>query len=156
MASNDQVGKYFDTLLANFDIVSAALTSASDRGIKVTRQVVDDAAASQREAIQLVRKVAADPSDLGKCYGAMLEAATSAQGRALALFQLAFQETVGASADARATFDKLVEANKDGAQAAAEMARTWAAANPMAELVRKGFEAVTPRQGNGKQQAAPA
>lgn len=54
--------------------------------IKVTKQFASDVAKGQREAIELGRRFAAEPTDLGHFYTAT-EATTAAQGRALAFTQ---------------------------------------------------------------------
>ena len=41
--------------------------------------------------------------------------------------------------------EKLVEANKETSQAAIAAARSFATANPMADIVRRGFEAMQPK-----------
>jgi len=144
MPTNEQARKYYDALLANYDLLTRAVVTAGERGLKVSKQFASDVAKGQRDAIELGKKLAAEPTDVGQFYASVLEATTTAQGRALAFTQLAYQEALTAGADARETIEKLVEANRETAQAAVEVARTWAAANPMTEFVRKGFEAMTP------------
>ncbi|MFN8615832.1 MAG: hypothetical protein U0837_01925 [Dehalococcoidia bacterium] len=144
MASNEYVQKYYDSLIASYDLLVDAVAKANDRGIKVSKQLATDVAKGQREALELGRKLAAEPSDLGQFYTAVLEATTAAQGRALAFTQSAYSEALGASGEARETVEKLVKANQDTAKAAVEVARTWATANPMTDMVKKGFEAMQP------------
>lgn len=144
MASNDYVQKYYDSLLASYDLLVEAVEKANDRGIKFTKQFATDVAKGQREAIELGKKLASEPSDLGQFYTAVLEATTAAQGRALAFTQAAYTEAMGAGTEARETVEKLVAANKETSQAAVEVARKWATANPMVDMVKKGFEAMQP------------
>ena len=144
MASNEYVQKYYDSLIASYDLLVDAVAKANDRGIKVTKQFATDVAKGQREALELGRKLAAEPSDLGQFYTAVLEATTAAQGRALAFTQTAYSEALGASGEARETVEKLVKANQDTAKAAVEVARTWTTANPMVDMVKKGYAAMQP------------
>jgi hypothetical protein len=118
--------------------------------VKVTKQFAGDVAKGQREALELGRKLAAEPTDLGQFYTAVLEATTSAQGRALAFAQVAYQEALGAGGEARTTVEQLVEANRETATAAVEVAKSWANTNPMADIVRRGMETMTP---NGTKKA---
>jgi hypothetical protein len=143
MAANEPVQKYYDALIASYDILTDALAKAGERGIKVTQQFATDVAKGQREALELGKKLAGEPTDLGQYYTAVLEATTAAQGRALAFTQAAYQEALGVGGDARDTVEKLVAANKETAQAAVEVARKWTAANPMADVIRKGMENMT-------------
>lgn len=153
MATNEPVQKYYDALLASYDILTNAISTANERGMKVTKQFATDVAKGQREAIELGRKLAAEPTDVGQFYTAMLEATTAAQGRALAFTQVAYQEALGAGGEAKSTVEKLVEANRETATAAAEVAKTWAATNPMADIVRRGVETMTPNNGAKKTKA---
>lgn len=154
MASNEHVQKYYDSLLASYDVLVDAVAKANDRGIKVTRQFATDVAKGQREAIDLGRRLSAEPTDLGHFYTAVLEATTAAQGRALAFTQAAYAEAMGAGSEARETVEKLVAANKETSQAAVEVARKWAAANPMADMVKKGYEAMQPAAKTAKKEKA--
>jgi len=144
MATNAYIQKYYDSLLASYDLLVEAVEKANDRGFKVTRQFATDVVKGQREAIELGKKLAGEPTDFGQFYTAVLEATTAAQGRALAFTQAAYTEALGAGTEARETVEKLVAANKETSQAAIEVARTWATANPMVDMVKKGFEAVQP------------
>lgn len=154
MASNEYVQKYYDSLIASYDLLVDAVAKANDRGIKVSKQFATDVAKGQREALELGRKLAGEPSDLGQFYTAVLEATTAAQGRALAFTQTAYSEALGASGEARDTVEKLVRANQDTAKAAVEVARTWATANPMVDMVKKGFEAMQPATKTAKKEKA--
>lgn len=154
MASNEYVQKYYDSLIASYDLLVDTVAKANDRGIKVTKQFATDVAKGQREALELGRKLAAEPSDLGQFYTAVLEATTAAQGRALAFTQTAYSEALGASGEARETVEKLVKANQDTAKAAVEVARTWTTANPMVDMVKKGYAAMQPAAKTAKKEKA--
>jgi hypothetical protein len=139
MANNEYVQKYYDSLIASYDVLVDAVTKANERGINVTKQFAGDVAKGQREALELGKKLAGEPSDLGQFYTSVLEATTAAQGRALAFTQAAYGEAMGAGAEARETIEKLVAANKETSAAAVEVARMWATANPMADIFKMGF-----------------
>jgi len=156
MAQNEQVQKYFDSLLASYDILVEAVSKANERGIKVTKQFATDVAKGQREALELGKKLAGEPTDMGQFYTAVLEATTAAQGRALTFTQAAYGEAMGAGGEAREVVEKLVAANKETTQAAVEVARKWATANPMTDIVKKGFEAMQPAAPKAKKEKATA
>lgn len=145
MAANEQVQKYYDALIASYDILTDAVSRGNERGMKVTRQFVADVAQGQREALELGKKLAGEPTDIGQFYTSVLEATTAAQGRALTFTQTAYQEALGAGTEAREVIEKLVEANKETSQAAIAATRSFAAANPMADFVRRGYEAMQPK-----------
>ncbi len=144
MAVTEPVQKYFDALLASYDVLVDAVTKANERGTKLTEQFALDVVKGQREAIELGRKFAGDPSDVGQAYAAVLETATAAQGRALNFAQAAYQEALAAGTDARETVEKLVQVNSETTKAAVEAARAFASSNPWAEAMTRGFEAFTP------------
>ncbi len=154
--ANDQVQKYYNSLLASYDVLVDAVTRANERGFNVTKQFASDVAKGQREALELGKKLAAEPADMSHVYAAVLEATTAAQGRALAFTQAAYQEAVTAGGDAREVVQKIVDANKETAQAAVEVARTWATANPVADVVKKSLEAMQPASKDSKKKAEKA
>lgn len=149
MANNDQVQKYYDALIESYDILTDAIAKANERGLKISKQFATDVAQGQRQALELGRKLGAEPTDLGQFYTAVLEATTSAQGRALAFTQAAYQEAMGASTDTREIIQKLVEVNREASQAAVSAMQTWTTANPFAETFKRTMEAFTPAT-NGK------
>jgi hypothetical protein len=143
MADTDPVQKYFDSLLASYDILVEAVEKANERGLKVTKQFAQEVVQGQREAIELGRKFATQPNDYQQFYSAILSSTTDAQGRALAFTQSAYQEAVDAGTDARETVQKLVEANRETARLAMEAARNFATANPWGEAIVKATETLT-------------
>lgn len=156
MAANEQVQKYYEALIASYDILTAAVSSATERGLKVGSQFAKDVTKGQRDALELGKKLAtSQPNDLGQFYTAVLEATTAAQGRSLAFTQVLYQEALGAGDDTRQTIEKLVAANKATSQAAVDVARQWAAVNPFADFARKSAEAFTgAAKSNSKKKAA--
>jgi hypothetical protein len=143
--ANDYAQKYFDALISNYDLITEAITKANERGLKVSQRFATDVAKGQREALELGKKLALSPNDVGQVYAALIESSTAAQGRALAFTQIAYQEALAAGVDARDTVQKLVEANNETTKAAVEFARAFATSNPFAEVVRQTMEAVTPK-----------
>jgi Pyruvate/2-oxoacid:ferredoxin oxidoreductase gamma subunit len=144
-ATNDTVQKYYDALISTYDVLAEAASKSAERSLKITRQFASDIAAGQREALEIGKKLATEPTDFAQYYTALLEATTNAQGRALAFAQVAYQEALSASSDARETLEKIVESNRVAAESAVEVARSWATANPWADAFRQGIEAFTPR-----------
>jgi hypothetical protein len=140
MATADPVQKYFDSLLSSYDILVDAVEKANDRGLKVSKAFAADVVKGQREAIELGRTFAAQPTDYSTFYNALLSSSTEAQGRALAFTQTAYQEAIAAGADAREVVTKLVEANRETAKLAMDAARSFAGSNPWADAMQKASE----------------
>ena len=143
MAQNEPVQKYFDALLASYDLMVDSIEKANDRGAKVSKQFTSDIVKGQREAIELGKKLAGEPAEVGQFYTALLEMTTAAQGRAMNFVQAAYQEALGAGTDARETAQKLVDANRVTAEAALEAARSFAGSNPFADMLQQGFNQFT-------------
>ncbi len=138
--ANEPIQKYFDALIETYDVLVDAVAKANERGMKVSAQLVKDVAKGQREALELGKKVAAEPTDMGGFYTSLLETATAAQGRALAFTQTAYQEALAAGTDARETVEKVVQVNRETTKLAMEAARSFASANPFGEMMKKSFE----------------
>ena len=155
MADDARTQKYFDALLESYDILAKALEQANERGIKVSKQLMADASKRQREAIELARKVAAEPTNYAASYSAVMEATVAAQSQALEVTQVAYKEAVAAGAEAREVFEALMQASRNAAEAAMELSREWTAANPFADLFQKGMEAfgATAKNGSAKPKA---
>jgi hypothetical protein len=150
MPANEQVQKYFEALIANYDLLAEALAKANERGLKVAKQLAADVAKGQREALELGKKLAGEPTDLGQLYAAVLEATTAAQGRALAFAQAAYQEALSGTSDSRESIEKLVAANRQTAEAAVAAMKQFYAANPMADVFKRGLEAMQPKDAKQK------
>lgn len=144
MTENEQAKKYYDALIASYDVMTDALGKASEKGIKVSSQMAQDIANGQREALELGKKLATETKDVSELYTALVEATTAAQGRALNFAQYTYQEAMESGTESRDYMQKLIEANKETSRAAVDLARTWATANPMADMMRKGMESMSP------------
>lgn len=141
MTANESLQKYLEALSANYELLGSAASAASDRGVKFGKVFADEIMAGQKDALALAKRLAADPTAATASYASITEAAVSAQTRALAFAQLAYTETVTASAEGRDLAEKIAKANQATADAAIELTKSWAAFNPMAELFVRSMEA---------------
>src|SRR5205814_5057986 len=125
----------------SYDIIAEAATKASDRGIKVSKQLTDEVMNAQREALSFAKKVAVDPDHfMSSSYIGLTESAVTAQSRALAFAQVAYQEALAAGSETRETAEKLAKVNRETAEAAVELSRGWSSMSPIAEMFFKGME----------------
>jgi hypothetical protein len=147
--------KYFEALTESYDAIIEALKAGNERGLRVSNNVLTEAQHGQREAIELGRKFAEDPTDVGGFYRAVMESTTKAQGRTLELARQLFDEMSESRTEAREVIEKVVKAQRVAGEAAVEAARE--AATVTAERVKTGVGRVTSRvQGNGAAAPAPA
>ncbi len=145
MATNTAVDKYFEALTESYDAIIEAIKAGNERGYRVSTNLLGEAQRGQREAIDLGRKFAGDPTDIGGFYRAMMESTTKAQGRALELARQMFDELSESRSEARETIEKVVKAQRAAGEAAVEAARDVAGVT--AERVRTGVTRITSRPG---------
>ena len=154
MAKNTAADKYFEALTESYDAIIEAIKAGNERGYRVSGTLLTEAQRGQREAVDLGRKFAGDPTDVGGFYRALMESTTKAQGRALELARQMFDELSESRSEARETIEKVVKANRAAGEAAVEAARDVAGVT--AERVRTGVSRVTSRTAGGAEEAAGA
>ena len=75
--------KYFEALTESYDAIIDAIKAGNERGFRVSNNLLAEAQRGQREAVELGKKFADDPTDVGGFYRSVMESTTKAQGRAL-------------------------------------------------------------------------
>ncbi len=139
MAETTQSDHYFQALLASYDALAQAMEQASERGITLSRQLIADVQAGQRQSLELARQMAANPSDMAAAYSAVMETVVAAQSQALEFTQAAYREALAASGEAREALDALLAASRAAAEAALSLSRDWQNSNPWSDLMRQGM-----------------
>ncbi|MEK7692785.1 MAG: hypothetical protein AAB349_01170 [Chloroflexota bacterium] len=151
MAKNTAADKYFEALTESYDAIIEAIKAGNERGYRVSNNLLAEAQRGQREAVELGRTFAADPTDVGGFYRAMMESTTKAQGRALELARQMFDELSETRTESRDVIEKVVKAQRAAGEAAVEATRDLVSTT--AERVRTGVTRVTTgvaEQANGK------
>jgi DNA anti-recombination protein RmuC len=139
------VDKYFEALTESYDAMIEAIKLGNERGYRISTNMLTEAQRGQREAVELGRKLADDPTDVGGFYRALMESTTKAQGRALELARQMFDELSESRTETRDTIEKVVKAQRSAGEAAVEAARD--VASTTADRVRTGVSRVTNRVG---------
>ena len=147
MSANSQTEQYFNALLESYDALTRAIEQANERGLGLSRQLLAEVTAAQRQTLDLARQVASNPSDMAAAYSAIMESAVAAQSQALDFTQTAYKEAVAASGEAREALDSLLNASRAAAEAALDLSREWQSSNPWADLFQKGMESFTAATG---------
>lgn len=137
------IDKYFEALTESYDALLEAIKLGNERGYRVSNNLLAEAQRGQRESVELGKKFAADPTDIGGFYRAAMESTTKAQGRALELARQMFDELSESRSEARETIEKVVKAQRAAGEAAIEAARD--VASTTVERVRTGVSRVTDR-----------
>ena len=152
-----QVERYFDALIQSYNVLRDAAEKSRERGSAVYQELAADVANGQRETLELAKKVAAQPSDLGQNWSSILEATVKAQERSLSFAKIAYEQGAGAGDEARKALEQLVEQSRTAVDAAMELSRSFWGNNPMAEVWRRGAETFgTMTQQAGEQAKAAA
>ena len=136
--------KYFDALLASYDALAHAIEQANERGLRISRQLLTDVNAAQRQALDLAKQVAANPNDTAAAYSAIMESAVAAQSQALDFTQSAYKEAIAAGSEGRDALDALLSTSRAAAEAALAIAREWQSSNPWADFLQKSMNAFRP------------
>jgi hypothetical protein len=137
------IDKYFDALTESYDALLEAIKLGNERGYRVSNNLLAEAQRGQRESVELGKKFAIDPTDIGGFYRAAMESTTKAQGRALELARQMFDELSESRSEARETLEKVVKAQRAAGEAAIEAARD--VAGTTVDRVRTGVSRVTDR-----------
>ena len=137
------IDKYFEALTESYDALLEAIKLGNERGYRVSNNLLAEAQRGQRESVELGKKFATDPTDIGGFYRAAMESTTKAQGRALELARQMFDELSESRSEARETIEKVVKSQRAAGEAAIEAARD--VAGVAVERVRTGVSRVTDR-----------
>jgi len=141
MAKNTAADKYFEALTESYDAIIEAIKAGNERGFRVSNNLLAEAQRGQREAVELGRTFAADPTDVGGFYRTMMESTTKAQGRALELARQMFDELSESRTEGREVIEKVIKAQRAAGEAAVEATRDLVSTT--AERVRTGVTRVT-------------
>jgi DNA anti-recombination protein RmuC len=148
------VDKYFDALTESYDAIIEAIKMGNERGYRISNNLLAEAQKGQREAVELGKKLADDPTDVAGAYRAMMESATKAQGRTLEFARQVFDELSQSRDETRQVWEKVFAAQRSAGEAAVEAARD--VASTASERIRTGVERVTTRVRGEAEKAASA
>ena len=141
-AEPNEVERLMDLIIENQGRVNKALASARKRGVKITEMVSEQMMQGQREALELTKMMATNPTAYSENAKAMMDAAAEAQSRAMDFAKEIYNEQVEAAESLRDSMQTMMESSREAAEAAMEMSRTWNANNPLAEAWQQGMEAL--------------
>jgi len=123
MPKAETVNKFFDAVNEAYDALLDAAKSANERGYRVSRRLIDEVERGQREALDLTRRLALAPRDIGGFSASAVRSVTDAQGRVLDLTRQLLDEVTDTQREGRDTLRKVIEANRTAGQAAIEATR---------------------------------
>ncbi len=138
----NEIGRFIDILIENQGRFNKALSAARKQNAKINEMVTEQIVLGQREALELTKKVATNPSAYSENSKAMLEAAAEAQTRSLDFAKELYGEQVKAAETLRESMQAAMENSREAAEAAMQLGRTWGANNPIADAFQKGMESL--------------
>lgn len=123
MTQPNAIDKFFDSVEEAYDIMLDTLKSATDRGYRVSKGVIEQVQSGQREALHLAQSVAKSPTDLAQTSSAVVQSLTKAQGRMLELSRQWLDEAMDSQQEGRDAVRRLIDANRRAGEAALEASR---------------------------------
>ena len=134
--------RLINIMLENQERLSKAMASARKRSGNISEMMSEELAQSQRDALELTKMLATNPSDVSENTKAMMDAATKAQNRTLDFAKELYSQQVDAAESFRKSMQTVMENSRDAAEAAMEAGRCMSADNPFAEAWQKGMESL--------------
>ena len=157
MAGNEAAKKFFEALNESSDAMIDAIRAANDRGHLFAAAVIEDTQEGQREAVELARKWASAPFDVGGFYSSLLDNATKAQGRMLDVTRQWFGELAEVQKESRDILQRVFKANRTASEATTEFARgIFTRATDSIQAVTNGDGRKATREPARATEAAPA
>src|SRR4030065_1933817 len=114
--------RFFDAVDDAYAVFMDTLKAGSDRGYRVSRELIEQTQKGQQEALKLAHTIATSPGDLGKTTGAVVETLTKTQARVLEVYRHWLDETLGSRREGREGLRPLIDAHRKAGGAATEQA----------------------------------
>lgn len=128
-----------DAAIENQSQLDETLAGVRKHGIKIGELVAEQVQQSQREALELTKKVASNPSDFTASSSLMMDAAAEAQNRALEFTKNLYNEQMEAAKLARESMESMLERSREVAAATMQLGNWWAGKNPITDAWEKGL-----------------
>lgn len=130
------LNSYFDALLKASDVVSAAVTQASDRTSRLATLATTEAVSAGRETIEFVRGFAADHREPASFLPRYTEFSAKAQDHAANYAKAALQESLDAAVEFRTTAGTIAEAGQEIAESLVAVAGEIVSGQAFADAVQ--------------------
>ena len=148
MPQPSSIDKFFGAVDDAYDIVLDTLKAGADRRYRVSKEVIEQAKAGQRESIELAATIAKSPTDLAKASGAVVQTLTNTQGRVLRLSRQWLDEAMDAQQEGREALRRLIDANRQAGEAVIQSSRGLAG-----RAQERARQIVRPRRGGNSAKA---
>jgi hypothetical protein len=135
------VQRYIEALQRSYEVLSEASQKASERGVSVGRRFLDDVATGHAEASDLAQRLSGKPEQAALAQASIMAMTLGAQARALSFSQLVTDQSAAAQEESHELLDQIAKVTQECSEAGASLVRTWASANPLAEMAQRGMAA---------------
>ena len=125
LAPSEAVNSYLDYLASAQEKFAAAVKESRERTARVSDSLLGALLDSQKEAIATSKRIAAKPQDYAANVKTVMEAATAAQERSLALAKTLYQEQADVAAELRKLFEGAMKQSGDLGESAKKFSAFW-------------------------------
>ena len=122
-----QIQQYVDAIKRGYELLAEAASRAADLGASIPQALANEIAIGRFQAVELAEAVATDAEHvLSPPALPLTEDAIASQSRALAWVEMAYLDAAQASGEQRELPEELLAVNRDAAEVAASLSRSWA------------------------------
>jgi hypothetical protein len=122
---SEAVNSYLDFLSTAQEKFAASLKDSRARAARVNDCLLEAMLDAQREAIATGKRIAANPQDLATNAKTVMEAATAAQERGLAVAKALYQEQADIAAEMRKLWDGAMKSSTEFSEGAKKFSALW-------------------------------
>ena len=123
MSQPNIANKFFDAVDDSYAVLMDTLKAGSDRGYRVSRELIEQTQKGQQEALKLAHTIVTSPRDLGKTSSAVVETLTKTQARVLEVSRQWLDEALDSQQEGREALRRLIDANRQAGEATIEASR---------------------------------
>ncbi len=123
MPQLSSIDKFFGAVDDAYEIILDTLKAGVDRRYRVSKGLIEQAQASQQEAVEMASTIVKSPTDFASSSGAVVQTLSKTLGRVLELSRQWLDEAMDARQEGREALRRLIEANRQAGQAVIESSR---------------------------------
>ncbi len=123
--NNEAVNSYLDYLATAQEKFAASVKESRERSSRVNDTLLNALLNAQREAISTGKRLAAHPQDYAANVKIVIDAASAAQERTLALAKSLYQEQADVAAEFRKLWEGAVKSSNELSEGAKKFGALW-------------------------------
>lgn len=143
MTQQDQMQRYFDALVNEYDAIQRAIETNLNRNNEAVVALEREVASAQREAIELSKKLVTESGNPTALSALLTSTAVAAQARALNFTRISYEQATQTGSDASKQIEELTRAAEELNDAAVQLTQSWTQGSPLAEAWQQAAESFT-------------